>query len=98
MKGRAGDAMPRVRLTLEGMQHQIVQLLSGHEAEIREASVEAVARAVAELDFDREIRQLVRAEISRALQTEIELCFRYGDGRDMVAKVVADTLAKSDAV
>ncbi len=61
----------RVRLTVEGMRHEIIQYLSGKFSEMEDALPESIDRAIADFDMEGEIRRIVHEEMRSRIRSQV---------------------------
>ncbi len=84
--------LPRVRIELDGMKHQIVHAFASHNDETEKAIEEQLTVAIKNFPFEETIRDLSREVISSAIKDALEHYFKYGEGREVIRKAVTDKL------
>lgn len=80
------EAMPILRMQIEGMKSAIVTHLGARGSELGEAMAEQVDKVIADYDWEGEVRRIVKA----TLTDKIQYYFKYGDG----AKAVQDAVSE----
>jgi hypothetical protein len=87
--------IPMVRLTVEHMQHEIMQALNVHSAEMKDAIEEEVALVIQNFDWRSDVGRLARDAINQAIKREVEAFFaRSGPGGRAIRDAIADKLDK----
>jgi len=87
---------PMIRLTMEGMRHEIVHAVTLYHDDL-ERILEAEAKRQIEA-FD--VGALVEAEVAEAIRAEVKSFFGWGEGRKMIReaflKAIVDEAAPKE--
>jgi hypothetical protein len=79
-----------VKLSVEGMKHQILTALNTQHLDLTNAVNKACEKFIKE-----DLEKQVDLEIDRAIRDEIQKFFRFGDGSQFIAGIVKEKLNKS---
>lgn len=83
-----------IKTILEIPQHEIAQHFIAHEKELEREISQAVAKAIAEFDFDREVADICRVRLRTALEQGIKRYFEYDEGAKIVNMAVLEAMDK----
>lgn len=86
------SSMPIIRFELEGMRQAIVIALSDYMVRMDSDIQAAIDRVMTPENIAAVIEDTAKREIDAAIQSEIQSFFRFGNGRDIIKKAVADQL------
>lgn len=87
-------ALPVIRLTVEGMKHQIVTALSEYEMILSEEIKKAVEAYCRPENIERVVAEQARAVLDEVIRKEVEDFYRHGEGRKAVKEAVLARLGK----
>ena len=79
-----------VRLSIEGMRHQIVHAFASHNAEIETVVAAEVARVIKEFDFRAEVAAATTEALRRGVR---EACDRFFNPYDSTGRKLVNDLA-----
>lgn len=83
------SSLPIIRIEIEGMRHSILRALSEREVQMDKHVADALQRYVDSGELARTIDREISAAIERAIKENAESYFRYGEGRKLIADMVA---------
>lgn len=84
--------LPRVRIEIEGMKHQVLHAFESYNRDVERMIKEKLENAIANYPFEAEIEKISEEVISEAIQSALERYFKYGEGSEVIKKIVADKL------
>lgn len=89
-----GEAIPVVRLSIEGMSHQILHYLGLEGSELGEVIEQKIKEETDNLfhESDHEIRNVIRSEIQRVVTQKVKDYFSYGEGSVFLSRKVNECL------
>lgn len=86
------DGIPVIRLTVEGMKHQIMHALMEHELALSNEIQRAVEAFCQPENIQAVINREVNAVVSSVIREEIDRFYRRGDGRAVIRTAVEERL------
>ena len=86
-----------IRFEVANLRHTVTLALQDYVAKMDADIQAAVAAAMTPENVSRAIQDAASKEIEHAIRGEISEFFRYGNGRDVIKKAVADTLDRRAA-
>lgn len=89
-------SMPIIRMTLEGMQHTIIQCLHEQAAMMDEEIQRAVKEFVTPERIAKIVADGVENELKAAIDSEIRSFYSYGAGRQVIKQAVIARLERTD--
>lgn len=85
----------QIRLTVEGMRHQVVHAFARHQSEMQEIVEERLAFALdnwrIDDQIDAEIRSVLNETVSRIIEQEVRRVLVHGDVRNALEIAVEDS-------
>lgn len=86
------QAIPIIRLEVEGMRHTVSAALSAHSAQM-DADIRAAVEAYCTPEnLAHVVKKLATAALEDAIRAEVDSFFRYGNGRKAVAAAVKESI------
>lgn len=86
------NAVPLIRIELEGMKHAIIHAMSEHLAQMDADIQEAVNAACTPENIKKIITDTAEREIKNAITQHVQDFYRYGDGRSVIRDAVFEVL------
>lgn len=88
--------IPMIRLELDGMKYAIISAFNQHQAQ-QDANVRAAVDAYCSGgNLQQVLNTAVRETLNRVIKDEVENFYRYGEGRELVKKLVQERLANGE--
>jgi|SRR5882672_861405 len=89
--------MPTVRLTVEGMTHNIIAALALHNDEIEEHLSTTITDLIRDYDWNYKIQIAAEQALAQAVNKAVAEFFLHGDGGRAVNAAVSEVLSKAVA-
>lgn len=89
---RDNNALPLIRMDVEGLRYSVATMLTEHSARMDEDIKNALDKYCTPENLKRVIEEATFSNINHAIQEEIKQFFQYGVGRDAIKKAVSQSI------
>jgi len=83
-----------VRLTVDGIKHEIIRALTLYEKNLQKDIEGAVKKAIDNFDFEKELACQVDIAIKEAIARAVQNALIWGDGYKKIEKIVREAIDK----
>ena len=84
------ESVPIIRFEIENLKHQVATMLGIIGSELNDAISSEMEKAVADYDFEKEVRQAVNECLNEAIHNY----WKYGKGREAIQQAVKEAIEK----
>lgn len=75
---------PAIRVTLEGMRHEMLHAFGAHQREVEQVLSEETKKLIEGFDFAAAVRSTMEPILKEAIRDALERHFKYGAGREVI--------------